>query len=90
MHRPEPTLQALRSLVGQRVRHQNSTWCVIDVLADGPSVVLRDCENHLALQRDQFGEPHRMVPRTLVVAVWDDETQQPTSEFLSLAIDEAP
>jgi hypothetical protein len=82
----DPTLETLRSLLGRRVRHEDSVWVVVDVLADGPSLVLRDCEDHVALQRDQFGEPTRLVPRTVLLRVWEAETQQPTPEFLGLDI----
>jgi hypothetical protein len=78
--------EELRGFVGQHVRHLGTLWLVVDVLEDGPSLVLRDCDSHLALQNDQFGDPHRLVPRVVVLPVWDAERRQLTADFLRLDI----
>ena len=36
-------VEHLRELIGLKVKHQGSQWEIIEILEDGPALVLRDC-----------------------------------------------
>jgi len=65
----KPKITALRDSIGQRVRFRDVTFEIIEILEDGPSFVLQDCEKHTSIQPDQHGEAHRRVPNTITVPV---------------------
>lgn len=62
-------INGLRNLIGQRVRFQDVIFEIIEILEDGPSFVLQDCEKHTSIQPDQHGEAHRRVPQTMTLPV---------------------
>lgn len=62
-------IKDLRDLIGQFVEYQGIRCEVIEVLEDGPAIVLQDCNNHNTIQADQHGEAHRRVPKTRTVQV---------------------
>ncbi len=62
-------IESLRSAIGQRVRFQNVIFEIIEILEDGPSFVLQDCEERTAIQPDQHGEAHRRVPQTMTLPI---------------------
>ncbi len=62
-------IAALRDAIGQRVRFRDVTFEIIEILEDGPSFVLQDCEKHTSIQPDQHGEAHRRVPNTMTLPV---------------------
>ncbi|MCF6323725.1 MAG: hypothetical protein L3J89_05290 [Gammaproteobacteria bacterium] len=62
-------IESLRSAIGQRVRFQNVVFEIIEILEDGPSFVLQNCEEHTSIQPDQHGEAHRRVPQTMTLPV---------------------
>ena len=64
-------VEQLRDLIGQKVKHQGSQWEIIEILEDGPTLVLRDCEMHTVIQADQHGEAHRRVPTTTIIPLFD-------------------
>jgi hypothetical protein len=64
-------MEHLRDLIGLKVKHQGSHWEIIEVLEDGPALVLRDCEMHTVIQADQHGEAHRRVPSTTTIPLFD-------------------
>lgn len=65
----KPKIVALRDSIGQRVRFRDVTFEIIEILEDGPSFVLQDCEKHTSIQPDQHGEAHRRVPNTMTLPV---------------------
>lgn len=67
-----PTLPQLRGLIGQCVSFHGVACRVIEVLEDGPMVVLQDAERNTDIQDNLYGEPSRQVPRVYQVPVWDD------------------
>ena len=62
------TLDQLRGMIGQHVRHEGLQCEVIEVLEDGPSLVLASL-GESSIQIDQFGNPSRRVPQTFTVPV---------------------
>ncbi len=62
------TLEQLRKMIGVQVIHEKIACKVIEVLEDGPALVLISIsEDHIQL--DQYGNPLRKVPETFTVPV---------------------
>jgi hypothetical protein len=80
------TVTQLRGLLGQRVRHQGLVCMVIEVLDDGPALVLQDCTGKSALLHDQYGEPYGYVARTRLLHVWTEDGRELSTEFLDLEL----
>jgi len=59
----------LRKLIGGRARFHEVLYEIIEVLEDGPALVLQDCEDHTTIQADQHGEAHRRVPQTITLNI---------------------
>ncbi|GAB4294163.1 MAG: hypothetical protein Kow0096_10190 [Thiohalomonadaceae bacterium] len=78
------TLSQLRSLIGQPVSHRGAACHVIEVLAEGPALVLQDAGDNTDIQDNQFGEPNRRVPSIYVVPLRDGEDVHP--DFLRLGL----
>lgn len=77
------TLTQLRGLIGLRVRFQECDCRVIEVLEDGPSIVLQadfDC----VIQHNQHGDAHRQVPRTITIPVLSADSRELSNALLSL------
>lgn len=66
------SLSQLRSLIGQPVSHRGAACHVIEVLVDGPTLVLQDAGPTTDMQDNQFGEPGRYVPRIYTIPLLDD------------------
>ncbi|RMD68397.1 MAG: hypothetical protein D6819_09460 [Gammaproteobacteria bacterium] len=79
----DTALEQLRTLIGQRVLFEGYLCRVIEVLEDGPSLVLLDTEKP-NIQPNQYGEAHRLAPRTFTVPVWDEEQGTLHPQFLEL------
>ncbi len=65
------TLEQLRDLIGQRIHYQGLDCQIIEVLEDGPSVVLQECTADTVIQDDQYGEGHRRVAPTFTIPLHD-------------------
>ena len=83
-------LEHLRELIGLKVRHQGSQWEIIEVLEDGPALVLGDCEMHTVIQADQHGEAHRRVPNTTTIPLFDQDGVDLNPALLNLDLLNAP
>lgn len=80
------SLSQLRRLIGQPVSHRGTTCHVIEVLADGPSLVLQDAGGNTDLQDDRFGEPGRLVPRIYTIPLRDDSGNALHPDFARLGL----
>ena len=81
----EITLEQLRGMIGISVRHQGAVCCVIEVLEDGPAIVLADAEN-TEIQDNQYGDPHRRVTQTYTIPVLSADRSGIHPEFLELEL----
>ncbi len=79
------TLNQLRGMIGQRVRHEGEAWEVVEVLEDGPALVLQR-EGRAVLQADQYGQPGRRIPEHVVVRVLTPAGDALHDEFLALEL----
>lgn len=76
------TLEQLRGMIGIKLYHNNRACQVIEVLEDGPSIVIQYFDNDI--QENQHGEAHRKVPETLCIPVLSNDKTQLSEIFLSL------
>lgn len=79
----EITIEQLRGLIGLQVHYENCDCVIVEVLEDGPSIVLR-ADEATCIQHDQHGEAHRHVPRTMTVSVLSKDRTELSSALLSL------
>jgi hypothetical protein len=84
MTRLHITTDKLRDMIGLNVLHEGVACCVVEIIDDGPSLVLECIDHRLSIQPDQFGEAHRRVPQTFTVSVLSIERTEFSSSFLSL------
>lgn len=77
------TLDQLRNMIGICVTHQGIDCKVVEVLEDGPSLVLTSIdESHI--QMDQYGNPLRRVPQTFNVPVLSSDGKTIHPSYLAL------
>ena len=81
---PNIAVSELRGLIGSYVRHDGARCEVVEVLEDGPAIVLHECLDHPAIQADQHGEAHRRVPSMITVPILSPDGSQLSAAFLQL------
>lgn len=82
--KPEVTVDQLQYLIGMRVSFQGACCRIIEVLEDGPELVLQECDERTTIQPDQHGEAHRRVPHTLTIPIMSPDKKEFSPAFLSL------
>jgi len=78
------TSEQLHDMIGQCVVFEDVYCQVVEIIEDGPSLVLEDLEAHVGIQPDQHGEAHRRVPKTYTIQVFSSDGNEFSAEFLSL------
>jgi len=78
------SIDQLRSMIGLQVTYNHVTCRIVEVLEDGPTLVLEDLELRRKIQADQHGEAHRIVPRTYTVPVLSPDRTEFSSAFLAM------
>jgi hypothetical protein len=73
MHSQTANVDRLRNLIGREVDYEGRRCTIIEVLEEGPHVILQHQEVNITIQPDQHGEAHRKVPRTITLPVIDSE-----------------
>ena len=81
------TLDQLRGMIGLKVRHHGLSCQVIEVLEDGPSLVLQNCKMVSTIQANQFGDANRRVPQTQTIPVLSPDKTELHALFLSLDLE---
>ena len=81
------TLEQLRGMIGLKVRYQGCSCQVIEVLEDGPSLVLQGCKPVSTIQANQFGDANRRVPETKTIPVLTPDHKELHAMFLSLDLE---
>ncbi len=82
------SVNELRSMIGLRVSYQGSTCSIIEVLEDGPSLVLQETGTAASIQSNLHGQPTRRSPQTLTVRVLSENGTALHREFLELDLEE--
>jgi len=78
------TTEQIRSMIGLQVRYHQVYCRVVEVLDDGPAIILEDMEAHICIQADQHGEAHRRVPQTYTISILTSDRLEFSSAFLAL------
>jgi len=79
---------SLDALIGRRAEYAGEPFSVIEILPDGPQLVLQH-RHHKAIQQDMQGRAYRRVPETICLELLDEDGQpSPQLELLFLATDE--
>ena len=76
------TIEQLRGLIGLEVRYEQCNCVIVEVLEDGPSIVLQTEDK--CIQHDQHGEAHRQVPKTMTIAVLSQDKSELSNALLAL------
>jgi len=76
--------EQIRSMIGLQVKYHDVYCRVVEILDDGPAIILEDMEQHISIQADQHGEAHRRVPQTYTIIVLSPDKMEFSSTFLSL------
>jgi hypothetical protein len=63
MHHP------LAPLIGMSLSWHDRPYTVIDILADGPTLILAAVDQQV-IQPDQYGNPQRLTPRTFALPLF--------------------
>lgn len=79
-------LADLRQYLGRRVVSDGAECEIVEVLEDGPMLILQETSSHLAIQPDQHGEAHRHAPITRTVPVLNPERTDYAAAFLHLGL----
>lgn len=64
----------LHDLVGRHVRYRDRRFVIIDVLTEGPALVLHDPLSPGRIQANQFGDATRLGPATITLPLLDPAT----------------
>lgn len=81
---PVSLLTALRALLGTEVVHQGVRCRLLEVIDDGPLLILEDCEAHTTIQENQYGGLWRRVPQVYTVPVMSAGTCELHPQFVAL------
>lgn len=84
MSRLEITTVQLRNMIGLTVEHQGVHCRVVEIIEEGPSLVLESLVPPLSIQPDQHGEAHRRVPKTYMVEILSPDQKEFSMAFLEL------
>ncbi|TDY02940.1 hypothetical protein [Thiohalophilus thiocyanatoxydans] len=80
------TLQQLRGMIGLHVVHQGIPCQIIEVLDDGPAIVLQSCNPNKPVQSNQHGEGNRRVQETFTVPVLTRDKYEFHPQYLALEL----
>lgn len=82
----KPALTDLRKLLGQRVQWDGVECEIVEILEDGPALILQECNAQHVIQADQHGDAHRHVPVMHTVAVLNPEKTEYDVAFRHLGL----
>lgn len=73
----------LRKFIGIELSYNHETHQIIEVLENGPALVLQQ-QNNSSIQNNQFGNANRRTPDTICIEVLSNDKNEFSSLFLSL------
>lgn len=82
LHTIDP--DCLHQLIGTPVNYKGTPCRIIEVLDDGPALVLKSITPNAVIQANRFGEATRRSPETYTVAVYPEGSEQPNPFVLRL------
>lgn len=85
--RIEISLQQLRSMIGVRVACEGKNYTVVEVLEDGPAIVLLEDQSLQSIQPNLHGTASRRVcATTLTIPILTPDHQQIHPDYLNLEL----
>ena len=66
------SISSLRAYIGRELEYGGNRCIVIDVLEDGPQLVLRAI-GQKSIQADQWGEARRRTPDSFAVSIYEQD-----------------
>ncbi len=78
----------LRVLIGREVDYEGQRCQIIEILEDGPAVVLQNKDHGATIQADQHGEAHRKVPSTITVPILNQDGEELTPAFCAMGLND--
>lgn len=81
---PDRIIAYLRGQLGIEVIHQGMRCQLLEVLDDGPTLVLQDCEAHTTIQDNQYGGPWRRVPSIYTIPLTTQDGGMFHPSFIAL------
>lgn len=69
------SVQQLRKLIGREVVHQGMCCRIVEILEHEPALVLEACGARKEIQDNQYGDPHRRVAETFIIALFDGQCE---------------
>lgn len=85
MSRIELSLEQLHGMIGVAVKYRGEAWRVVEVLEDGPSLVL-EADVSRDIQGDAHGRARRHVRENVEIAILGPDHTRLSLEFLDLDI----
>ncbi len=82
----EISMDQLRGMIGVRVEHNARRYVVVEVLEDGPSVVLQEMRDNQDIQSNLHGMATRRVVSTVTVPVLTPDHRQIHADYLALEL----
>lgn len=79
-------LSTLRAQLGNEVVYQGVRCRLLEVLDDGPLLILQDEEAHTVVQENQYGGVWRRVPRVYTVPVFTAGSSELHPQFVALKL----
>lgn len=81
------TLQQLRGMIGLHVLHNGVPCQIIEVLEDGPAIVLQSHAHDKPVQSNQHGEGNRRAPETFTIPVLTRDKREIHPQYLALELE---
>lgn len=81
------TLKQLRGMIGLHVVHNGIPCQIIEVLEDGPAIVLQSHSHDRPVQSNQHGEGNRRVSETFTIPVLTRDKREIHPQYLALELD---
>lgn len=81
------TLEQLHACIGRQVICDGEPCLIIEVIDDGPMLVLNCLDGITVVQANQHGEATRRVPRTRTLPVYSTDGAQLHPAFLKLNLE---
>jgi hypothetical protein len=81
------TVDELRKMIGISVHYRGFSGSIVEVLEDGPSLVLQ-CMGNNSIQHNLHGHPTRRSPETITVRVLSENGKSLHRDFLELELSE--
>lgn len=78
------TVDQLRGMLGLRVRYRGAIYSVLEVIEDGPAIVIEPELAVSSIQADAYGNARRQAKTLLTIPVLSADQRQIHPEFLAI------